>query len=249
MVSGKHQIEHYKEVIGEKRKSKFLFSCGYEERFDPFMFYKKPDVAKAFEKIFRHILKGKKYDHILDVGCGTGFYFPVLKKFSKKIVGFDFSPEMIDEAKLLIKEKKLLNIKAEVGDVEKLKYKDKSFDCVICFDVLHHIPNLKKGLKEINRVMKDDGIFIAIEPNMLNPVMFIAHSIPKEERGAVKRNYPLKLKRLLSTNFSRIKVNYINYIASSKNKIVLKIVDMINKNIDRRPYKYFSFRQIVYAKK
>jgi len=213
------------------------------------MFYKKPTVRENFENVFEYVLGGRKYKHILDVGCGTGFYFPILKEYTSKLTGIDFSPEMIQEAKKLIKNKKFKNVMAEIANIEKLKYKDNSFDCVLCFDVLHHIQNLNKGLSEIKRVLKDKCVFIAIEPNMLNPMMFIAHLVPKEERGAVKRNYPGLIKKILKKYFSKVSISYINYIASAKNKKIISILEKSNKTLHRKWYKVFSTRQIVRAYK
>jgi len=59
-------------------------------------------------------------------------------------------------------------IKAYVCDVdnEKLPFHDGIFDIVTCFEVLEHVINTDFVLSEINRVLKQNGIFIVSTPNV-----------------------------------------------------------------------------------
>ncbi len=112
----------------------------------------------AFEKYI------KKTDQILDLGCGTGrTTFHLFQLGFEKINGIDLTPEMIERA-MELNEKYQLDIDFKVGDARDLKYKDKAFDAVIfSFNGMMSIPDSvqrKKALAEINRVLKDGGIYV-----------------------------------------------------------------------------------------
>jgi len=79
-------------------------------------------------------LKGK----ILDLGSGTG----LAKKFFKNIVCVDPAKNMLNKRDICAK-------------AEKLPFKDKSFDSVLCVTAIHHF-NLKKAIPEIKRVSRED---------------------------------------------------------------------------------------------
>ena len=54
------------------------------------------------------------------------------------------------------------------------------------------------------------GIYLGIEPNMKNPGMLLAHLLPAEERGALKINWPGRLRSLLAGRFTNVKLSFYN---------------------------------------
>ncbi len=93
-------------------------------------------------RIIKKHLKINKNTTLLDVGCGTGLsQKPFINKC--KCLG-------IDPNKELLKLNPYPHLKAKA---EKLPFKNKSFDIVISVTSLHHC-NLKKAIKEIERVAK-----------------------------------------------------------------------------------------------
>ncbi len=112
----------------------------------------------VFEKYLQHNHK------ILDLGCGTGrTTFPLYQLGYIDIVGVDLTPEMIAEANSL-KEHFKIPIVFKVGDALALDFEDETFDAVIfSFNGFMSIPqkeNREKALREINRVLKPNGLFI-----------------------------------------------------------------------------------------
>ena len=106
----------------------------------------------------------KKRDKILDVGCGTGrTTFHLFQLGYEQIRGIDLTPEMILRAKELNSHFQL-NIDFQVGDARNLPFESASFDAVIfSFNGLMSIPGSEereKALIEINRVLKEKGLFI-----------------------------------------------------------------------------------------
>ena len=96
-------------------------------------------------------VKGKK---ILDFGCGTGIYAKLLTKKGAKIKGFDLSPEMIKIAK---KENPKLDLRIISGN--KIPFNEK-FDIVLAALVLDYIDNWDKIFRQINKILKKNGIFV-----------------------------------------------------------------------------------------
>lgn len=96
---------------------------------------------------------------ILEVGCGTGLVYGALKKATTarfKYVGVDVS-----EAMLGIARKSFSDGDFRIGDVFDLDFEGKSFDLVLCFEVLGHLPEIVTPLAELDRVCKGVLLFTA----------------------------------------------------------------------------------------
>lgn len=104
-------------------------------------------------------------DNILEVGCGDGFYLHLLSSLDLKLKlsGVDLNPMALKSAKENLKGKKILLQEADL--MRKLPFKKQSFDKVIMSEVAEHLPNDVKGLKEVGRVLKKDGILVLTVPN------------------------------------------------------------------------------------
>lgn len=195
---------HYREVVGAGSKTR-LASCGFCDRFDPFHLSTVPRIRDLYTRLFENFLGEKPYGRLLDVGCGTGIYFEALATHASRIDAIDVSPDMVDVASEFCRARRLNQIHLSVGTAESLNASDETYDAVIELDTLHHVPDLERALKEIHRVLKPDGVFFVFEPNIRNPLMFLAHAIPKEERLALSRNGPRTLRALLDPYFKTLK--------------------------------------------
>ncbi len=100
-------------------------------------------------------LKKVKNKRVLDLGCGTGIYTKILKRLGAKVFGVDISPKMLEIAKSEVK-----GVEFKLGSVYSLPYKSNYFDIVLASLVVHYFENLDKAFKEINRVLKKNGVFI-----------------------------------------------------------------------------------------
>ncbi|MBN1326263.1 class I SAM-dependent methyltransferase [Candidatus Falkowbacteria bacterium] len=104
----------------------------------------------------------KKGNRILDVGCGNGRLYTLLKDKEVNYVGVDNSEEMINQARTRF-EDQATGILFEQGDILQLYHDDNSFDVIFAIAVLHHIPSKKlrkQALGEVKRVLKPGGYFI-----------------------------------------------------------------------------------------
>jgi len=117
-------------------------------------------------RIFKQYLKKHDIDLtnkvILDGGCGSGYSSElIIKEFTpSKLFAFDFMPEQINLAK-----KRGLKTDFFVGDVTKIELPSNTFDAVFIFGILHHVPEWRKGLHEVARVLKLGGVLLIEELN------------------------------------------------------------------------------------
>ena len=105
------------------------------------------------------IIKDKE---VLEIATGPGLLAKHVAHFTKKMLATDYSDGMIKEAK---KGEYPNNLTFEVADATSLPYNDNSFDVVIIANALHVMANPDKALKEIDRVLREDGVMIA--PNFV----------------------------------------------------------------------------------
>ncbi len=103
---------------------------------------------------FRNLLiliKNREVESVLDVGCGEGFTLNRLKEHNigKRLEGLEYSKDAISLGKQLYPD-----IKITQGSIYELPYKDNSFDLVLCTEVLEHLEEPEKALKELERVSK-----------------------------------------------------------------------------------------------
>jgi ubiquinone/menaquinone biosynthesis C-methylase UbiE len=107
---------------------------------------------------------------ILDAGCGPGTYGIILAQEGNEVVGLEISPQATQVAGQRASEKKV-NFLPVVGDLERLPFKDNSFDICFCGWVLHHFPDTSASVAELSRVLKPGGKIALAEPNESNVAM------------------------------------------------------------------------------
>lgn len=102
-------------------------------------------------------LSKKENLKILNIGCGTGANFKILKKFGK-VTGIDSS----EEALKFCHKQEFNNVR--LGKAERLDFKNESFDLITVLDVLEHLNDDQKALREFYRVLKKGGQVLITVP-------------------------------------------------------------------------------------
>ena len=123
-------------------------------RYDRFM---RKDRA-AYEEMYELIRPVVKAKTVLELATGTGLIAKHIVNAAAHIEATDASAEMILEAK---RDNQSAKLHFFVQDMFRLPYADKSFDVVIVSSALHIVPEPEKALRELRRVLKDDGVLIA----------------------------------------------------------------------------------------
>ncbi|MDF2956151.1 MAG: 2-polyprenyl-3-methyl-5-hydroxy-6-metoxy-1 [Candidatus Alkanophagales archaeon MCA70_species_2] len=116
-----------------------------------------PQLEDKRAFIMEHVGRGKK---VLDVGCGDGYVSSILVG-DNEVFGLDIAESAIEEARRR-------GIKAVVSNLESIPFPDKSFDVILALDILEHLFDPIRVLREAGRVLKDDGILLVSVPNAAN---------------------------------------------------------------------------------
>ncbi|WP_348800505.1 bifunctional demethylmenaquinone methyltransferase/2-methoxy-6-polyprenyl-1,4-benzoquinol methylase UbiE [Flavobacterium adhaerens] len=105
---------------------------------------------------------------ILDIATGTGDLAILMAKTNaEKIIGLDISPGMLEIGTKKIEEKKLSQrIEMVLGDSENMPFEDNYFDAITVAFGVRNFEHLEKGLTEILRVLKPNGIFVILETSV-----------------------------------------------------------------------------------
>jgi SAM-dependent methyltransferase len=106
------------------------------------------------------LLDPRPKDAVLDIGFGGGLSLLALaaKAPQAKVVGVDYSNEMVDAAARLVRDKKLdARVSVKWGDVAKLPFRAGTFHKVLTVNSLYYWPDLIASLREVARVMKPGG--------------------------------------------------------------------------------------------
>jgi ubiquinone/menaquinone biosynthesis C-methylase UbiE len=104
---------------------------------------------------------------VLDVGCASGVVTDALRNRGLSVVGIDFSPGMINQARHRIPCDNAVQFCR--ADAEYLPFPDGSFDYVICLGVLEFLYDFRQLIAEIARVLRPRGLAVFSIPNRISP--------------------------------------------------------------------------------
>ncbi len=163
--------------------------------------------------------------NILEIGCGVGKTVEQLRKLTNTpITAIDHNVEMVNKAMPL--SNSLDDVSILPCDVENLPFPDQSFDLIICESVLA-FTNIRRSLKEIDRVMKEESTLVLNE-------MTISPSLDQLDREVIQNFYEMPhlytkkewLTLLLDYGFTRIDVQQMK--KQSQNSVPTGAITELN---------------------
>jgi SAM-dependent methyltransferase len=108
--------------------------------------------------------------HVLDLGAGAGIVAEMnFRGLAARVCGVDPDPRVLQNRRL---------DEGKIGYGEAIPYGDGLFDLVLADNVLEHLENPTAVLREVSRVLKPGGLFIAKTPNVRHYVPLIARMTP-----------------------------------------------------------------------
>jgi arsenite methyltransferase len=119
--------------------------------------YRSRDVRRR-RKLVYEALGAAPGDHVLDVGCGPGFYSrELLDQVGSEgsVTGIDQSPQMLAVARR--RSEGFANARSEEGDATGLPVESDSFDRALSVQVLEYVPDIPAALAEIHRALRPGG--------------------------------------------------------------------------------------------
>ncbi|WP_297500275.1 class I SAM-dependent methyltransferase [Thermococcus sp.] len=116
------------------------------------------EVPTGIRRIRRELIEKAK-GRILELGVGTGLNLPLYRGDSE-VVGVDLSERMLEKAG---NKKSRARVKLLKADARSLPFPDGSFDTVVSTFFLCVVHEKRRVLGEVRRVLKTDGVFLAME--------------------------------------------------------------------------------------
>lgn len=159
-------------------------------------------------------IKNKK---ILNIGCAEPIDELQFIEKVEKWISLDINEKLIKTAEEIAKKKLhpdlFKKLKFVQGDATKLQFEDNTFDIVVSFSTIEHIPDKelrKKALREIARVTKRNGYVVVTVPNRWNLRWYLA-STKAMKKGATDYGFcynysPFEIRRdLINAGLKTIK--------------------------------------------
>jgi len=132
----------------------------YEKHGESFAISRQRDWP-LFLALLQYIKKG---DKVLDLGCGSGRFYSLVKQKGANYLGVDASKKLLRKAR-----KSYPAAKFDYGDILDLKLAPQSFDVVAMIAVLHHIPSFalrKQALQKVKNALRPGGFVLLTNWNL-----------------------------------------------------------------------------------
>lgn len=196
--------------------------------------------------------KIKKGDVVIDLGSGAGndcFIARAETGESGKVIGIDFTPAMIDKARVNAELRGFHNVEFRQGDIEKMPVTANIADVIVSNCVLNLVPNKKAVLKDIMRVLKPGGHFsisdVVLVGNLPESLQNAAEMYAGCVSGAIQKDEYLGM--IEETGFANIILQ--------KEKAIIIPDDILSQYLDDQQLEDFKnskmgiFSVTVYAEK
>jgi len=112
---------------------------------------------------------------VLDVGCGNGIFTLRLANAGANVTGLDYSRHLLGQN---------AHSRLVCCDATSIPFPDRCFDMVFEANVLHHVEDRERVIKEMARASR--RYVVLLEPNRYNPLMFAFSLVVRAERGGLK---------------------------------------------------------------
>lgn len=194
----------------------------------------------------------KRGDTVIDLGSGAGndcFIARAQAGEQGKIIGIDFTPAMIEKARINAEKLGYNNVEFRQGDIEHMPVSANTADVIVSNCVLNLVPNKNAVIQEIYRVLKPGGHFsisdVVLKGNLPKALQDAAEMYAGCIAGAIQKDVYLEL----------IQTNGFTNITLQKEKPIVIPDDILNNYLSPAELQQFKsgntgiFSITVYAQK
>lgn len=195
---------------------------------------------KIINTIIR-LLNPSQTDPLIDLGCGSGIFTQMLADRGFECIGVDLSHNLLRRGK-----QQRADLTFIQADVEALPFADNSVETIVLSCLIHHLPDPRQCARELHRVLKPNGRFVAFDPNRLNPFMYLYRDRTSpfySSQGVTENERPVLPKQVrdifqsvgLKCNSTYVDGLSYRYVASETAKSILPIYNTLDKYCFRLP--------------
>ncbi len=216
-------------LLEKRSKKKFYEINEWVAKFSPMRTHYHSDsflernIWGKKKQVVKEILDSIKYESVIDIGCGDGELFSLIKKNSK-YTGVDISPTQLKSFKNSLNSTSNMPVLIE-ADVSSLPLETNSFDVAIACDVLEHVIDPLVVINEIKRVVKKGGYVIIGIPNenLLEMVRLMTLRFPLRSPDHLYAIYHNDIKKHFTNIIKRVGVPF-NLFFSELNLLNIFVV-------------------------
>ena len=163
-TESRQEVKPYKTEKSKKEEVAQMFD-NISKRYDFLNHFMSLGIDKLWRKKAIKLLKPVNPKRVIDLATGTGdFAIEALALKPEKIVGVDISNGMLEQGRVKMKKRGVEHIiSMENGDSEDLPFEDGYFDALTVGFGVRNYENLEKGLAEMLRVLRPDGMAVILE--------------------------------------------------------------------------------------
>lgn len=189
------------------RDENTYFNAAYKDssRSSVWKYYALIECSRKFYRkyLFTHC-DGQR---VLEYGCGIGSHAFDLARHGAQVIGVDISDVAITKATDQAQRKKLTAASFVKMDAENMTFPDRHFNLVCGTAILHHL-ELDTAMKELARVLTDDGCAAFLEPMGHNPALNLFRMLTPKLR--TKDEHPLMVRDvdLIRGYFEKSEIHY-----------------------------------------
>ena len=194
---------------------------------------------------------------VLDYGCGAGNVSQkIAASHPLKLFGIDISEVSINNA--IENAKKLnLQINYSVDNCEETKFNAETFDLVFGSGILHHL-NLEKSVSEINRILKNNGEMVFLEPLGTNALINFYRKLTPKSRSEDEHPFLKNDFDFINSLFEKVTIKYYGFFTlvfflfykNPQKSFIFKIISKLDYYFFKIKYfKSLAWSVLIIAKK
>lgn len=149
----------FNQEMDSKENSKLAPVTSWFDKPDKYLTRRRFDIQIRSETV-QEFTKGRKFDRVLDIGCGDGSLSIPLLSTCRKLTLLDVSNSMLAIARSRISENRVMDVDLRNSDFNTANLDDDSYDLILCVGVLAHVDSPSNVIAQMARIAKPGALLI-----------------------------------------------------------------------------------------